>query len=117
LSSRSGIEAKRAGFGTSDHEVIFLQGEVQAMSGSGTNAKHPGRMTLHYLTGAGLAMLSVGAAPAQPYPDLSGNWELRNDSFNVPHASVTPGMLAGAAAQIRHDIEALTSGPSSASGG
>lgn len=54
------------------------------MFGSGMNAKHPGRMTLHYLTGVGLAMLSVGAASAQPHPDLSGYWELHNDSFNAP---------------------------------
>lgn len=46
-------------------------------------------------------------AAAQPHPDLSGYWELRYGSFNVPQASVTPGALAGAAAQIRHDIEAV----------
>jgi hypothetical protein len=63
--------------------------------------------TLRCLTGVGLAMLSAGAASAQQHPDLSGYWELRYDSFNVPQASVTPSMLAGAAAQIRHDIEAV----------
>ena len=77
------------------------------MFGSGRDAKHPGCTTLRCLTGVGLAMLSVGAASAQPHPDLSGYWELRNDSFNVPQASVTPGTLANVAAQIRHDIEAV----------
>jgi hypothetical protein len=77
------------------------------MFGSGTNTKHPACTSLRCLMGVGLAMLSVGAASAQPHPDLSGYWELRNDSFNVPQASVTLGMLANVAAQIRHDIEAV----------
>ena len=77
------------------------------MFGPGTNAKRRGRMTLRCLAGVGLAMLSAGAASAQQHPDLSGYWELRYDSFNVPQASVTPGTLARAAAQIRHDIEAV----------
>jgi hypothetical protein len=77
------------------------------MFGSGMNVKHGGWSTLRCLTGVGLAMLSAGAASAQQHPDLSGYWELRYDSFNVPQASVTPGTLAGAAAQIRHDIEAV----------
>src|SRR5437588_9006714 len=77
------------------------------MFGSGTNAKYGVRMTLRCLTGVGLAMLSAGAASAQQHPDLSGYWELRYDSFNVPQASVAPGRLPGAAAQIRHDIEAV----------
>ena len=74
---------------------------------SETNAKHGRRLILRCLTGVGLAMLSAGAAAAQPHPDLSGYWELRYDSFNVPQASLTPGTLAGEAAQIRHDIEAV----------
>lgn len=57
--------------------------------------------------GLGLAMLSAGAAAAQPHPDLSGYWELRYDSFNVPQASVTASTPAGAAAQMRHDVEAV----------
>ena len=77
------------------------------MYGSGMNAKHGGPMTLGCLTVVGLTMLSAGAASAQQYPDLSGYWELRYDSFNVPRASVAPGTLAGAAARIRHDIEAV----------
>lgn len=64
-------------------------------------------MTLRCLTGVGLAMLSAGAASPQQDPDLSGYWELRYDSFNVPPASVTPATVAGAAAHIRHDIEAV----------
>jgi len=64
-------------------------------------------MTLGCLTGVGLAILSAGVAVAQQHPDLSGYWELRYDSFNVPQASVTPGTLASAASQIRHDIEAV----------
>ena len=69
--------------------------------------KHGRRLTLRGLMGVGLAMLTAGAAAAQPPPDLSGYWVLRYDSFNIPQASVTPGALAGAAAQIRHDIEAV----------
>src|SRR5690242_20710609 len=65
------------------------------------------RVTLRCLAGVGLTMLSAGAASAQQHPDLSGYWELRYDSFNVPLASVTPGTLARAAEQIRHDIEAV----------
>jgi hypothetical protein len=61
---------------------------------------------LRSLTCLALAMLGPGAASAQS-PDLSGFWELRYDSFNVPQASVTPATLAGAAAHIRHDIDAI----------
>jgi hypothetical protein len=84
-----------------------MEEEGEEMFGSGMNAKHGGRLTLRCLTGVGLAILSAGAAPAQQHPDLSGYWKLRNDSFNVPQASVTPGTVAGAAAQTRHDIEAV----------
>src|SRR5580765_2580053 len=77
------------------------------MFGSGMNSKYGRWVTLRCLTGVGLAMLSAFAASAQQHPDLSGYWELRYDSFNVPQASVTPGALAGAAAQTRHDIEAV----------
>src|SRR5215468_4969265 len=77
------------------------------MVGSETNAKRSRWLTLRWLTGMGLAMLTAGVAAAQQHPDLSGYWELRYDSFNVPQASVTPGTLASAAAQIRHDIEAV----------
>ena len=52
------------------------------------------RLTLRCWTGLLLAVLSAGAAAAQAHPDLSGYWELRYDSFNVPQASVTPGALA-----------------------
>src|SRR5690348_8928929 len=77
------------------------------MSGSETNGKHGRRATLRGWTGLLVAILSAGAAAAQPHPDLSGYWELRYDSFNVPQASVTPATLSGAAAQIRHDTEAV----------
>lgn len=73
----------------------------------GADTKHSWGLMLRCLMGVGLAMLSAGAASAQQHPDLSGYWELRYDSFNVPQASVAPGTLAGAAAQIRHDIEAV----------
>src|SRR5581483_11424412 len=65
------------------------------------------RLTLRCWTGLLLAVLSSGTAAAPSHPDLSGYWELRYDSFNVPQASVTPGTLAGQAAQIRHDIDAV----------
>ena len=75
------------------------------MFGSGTNRKYAGLLTLRRRICLLLVGLSAGAA--QPHPDLSGFWELRYDSFNVPQASLTPGTLAGAAAQMRHDIEAV----------
>ena len=77
------------------------------MFSSETNAKHDRRLILRCLTVVGLAMVTAGAAAAQQHPDLSGYWELRYDSFNVPQASVTPGTLAGEAAKVRHDIEAV----------
>ena len=77
------------------------------MFGSGTNGKYRERMTLGCLMGVGLAIVSGGLGWAQQHPDLSGYWELRYDSFNVPQASVTPATAERAAAQIRHDIEAV----------
>ena len=74
---------------------------------AGMNTKPGVRLTLWCLAGVGMAIVSAGVALAQQALDLSGYWELRYDSFNVPRASVTPGTLAGAAAQIRHDIEAV----------
>lgn len=45
---------------------------------------------------------------APSHPDISGYWELRNDSMYVPRASlVTPLTPAIAAAQARHDVEAI----------
>lgn len=77
------------------------------MIGLGTSAKHRVRVPLRCLMCVALAMLCAGAALAQQHPDLSGYWELRNDSFNVPQASVTPGTQAAASVPIRHDIEAV----------
>lgn len=74
---------------------------------SETNERQGGRVTPGCFAVVGLVILCAGSASAQKYPDLSGYWELRYDSFNVPEASVTPGTLAGAAAEIRHDIEAV----------
>jgi hypothetical protein len=77
------------------------------MFGLGANANHSLRWPLCCLMSAGLLFLGAGAASAQQHPDLSGYWELRDDSFSVPQASVSPGMLANAGAQLRHDIEAV----------
>ena len=77
------------------------------MFNSRTRTQFVRRMTSRCLSGVGLAMLCAGAAMAQQHPDLSGYWELRYDSFNVPQASVTPGIQAGTAAQIRHDVDAV----------
>ena len=42
------------------------------------------------------------------HPDLSGYWELRYDSENVPSASLSPQMRAfDQGAQAKHDIEAI----------
>jgi hypothetical protein len=51
------------------------------MFGSETNAKHLRRLTWRWLKCLGLAILTAGAAAAQPHPALSGYWELRYDSF------------------------------------
>lgn len=77
------------------------------MFGLETRVELSRKLTLGCWTGLWLAMFSAGAAAAQPHPDLSGFWELRYDSFNVPPASVTPATLEGAATQMRHDIEAV----------
>ena len=60
-----------------------------------------------WTTALGLLLLSAVAVCAQQHPDLSGYWELRYDSQNIPQASLTPEVLAGGPAQIRHDIEAV----------
>lgn len=54
-----------------------------------------------------IAALWVGPAHAQAatvHPDMSGFWELRFDSFNIPHASLTPqAAAANMADQEEHD--------------
>jgi hypothetical protein len=46
-------------------------------------------------------------AAAQQHPDISGYWELRYDSMNVPRAVLTPMATASADAQRQHDLEAI----------
>lgn len=65
--------------------------------------QRPGRCTV----AVGLLLLGAVAACAQQHPDLSGYWELRYDSRNIPQASLTPEAMAGVPAQVRHDIEAV----------
>src|SRR5262249_20232571 len=74
------------------------------MSKPRMNAPSSVRMSLRYFA---LTMLGVGALSAQQHPDLSGYWELRYDSLNVPQASLTPRASAAATAQLRHDAEAV----------
>lgn len=74
---------------------------------SETNAGSTRSIAMRCLIAAGLIVLSGSAAFAQQRPDLSGYWELRYDSFNVPQASLTPARAADVAAQIRHDVDAI----------
>ena len=41
------------------------------------------------------------------HPDLSGYWELRFDSFNVPRAALTPAAQTAAAARLKKDADAV----------
>lgn len=50
------------------------------------------------------AVLAQGAAP---HPDLSGYWELRYDSFNVPRAALTPAAQTATAARLKKDADAM----------
>ena len=53
--------------------------------------------------GGALIFAQGGAAR----PDLSGYWELRFDSFNVPRASLTPAAQTAADARGKKDLEAI----------
>jgi hypothetical protein len=50
-----------------------------------------------------VAQRGAGAA----HPDLSGYWELRFDSFNVPRATLTPQAQTALEAQRKKDLEAI----------
>ena len=56
-----------------------------------------------------IACSSAGvlAQSAAPHPDLSGYWELRYDSFNVPRAALTPQAQTATAAGLKKDAEAV----------
>jgi len=56
-----------------------------------------------------IACSSAGllAQSAASHPDLSGYWELRYDSFNVPRAALTPAAQTAAAARLRKDADAV----------
>ena len=61
---------------------------------------------------AALLLVGCSAAPAfaqggAPYPDLSGYWELRFDSFNVPRAPLTAAAQTAADARRKKDVEAI----------
>ncbi len=56
------------------------------------------------------ASLAAGQIPLpgpSSHPDISGYWELRYDSFNVPAASLTTQAAAEQPIQRRHDVEAI----------
>ena len=57
------------------------------------------------LAGCTLAF-AQGAATVAP-PDLSGYWELRFDSFNVPRAALTTQAQAAVDARLKKDIDAI----------
>jgi hypothetical protein len=56
------------------------------------------------ITCSSAGVLAQGAAS---HPDLSGYWELRFDSFNVPRAAVTRQAQAAANARLKKDLEAV----------
>ena len=58
------------------------------------------------LLGCAPAVLAQGSASAAR-PDLSGYWELRFDSFNVPAAALTAQAQAAAEARRKKDLEAI----------
>jgi len=58
------------------------------------------------LLGCAPAVLAQGSASAAR-PDLSGYWELRFDSFNVPAAALTAPAQAAAEARRKKDLEAI----------
>lgn len=41
------------------------------------------------------------------HPDLSGYWDLRFDSFNVPRAALTPQAQAATDARLKKDLDAI----------
>ena len=53
---------------------------------------------------SGAGLLAQGAAS---HPDLSGYWELRLDSFNVPRAALTPQAQAATNTRLKNDLEAI----------
>ena len=69
-------------------------------------------MRLHVLAALVMVLGSAPAALAQgggsaARPDLSGYWELRFDSFNVPAAALTAPAQAAAEARRKKDLEAI----------
>lgn len=67
------------------------------------------------MSGRLAAMLFAVACSSAPavaqgvaaHPDLSGYWELRFDSFNVPRASLTPAAQSASDARLKKDLEAV----------
>ena len=51
--------------------------------------------------------VTLHAQGPAPRPDLSGFWELRYDSFNVPKAVLTSGAASEEGAHARADIDAI----------
>lgn len=51
--------------------------------------------------------LVLHAQGAGAHPDLSGYWELRFDSFNIPRSALTPQAEAGSDARLKKDRDAV----------
>src|SRR5439155_14552098 len=56
---------------------------------------------------ASVASAKSARTASSDHPDISGYWELRDDSFNVPAASLTPQAAVDQPNQRRRDIEAI----------
>ena len=62
------------------------------------------RSTILALAISALCAVRASAQTSDAHPDMSGFWELRYDSFNIPHASLTPRAAAAKMAdQEEHD--------------
>ncbi len=62
---------------------------------------------LSFFAASYLSSPAFSQNPAPAHPDLSGYWELRYDSFNVPAASLTAKAAADQANQRQRDSDAI----------
>jgi hypothetical protein len=56
---------------------------------------------------AACSMAPIFAQGGVSHSDLSGYWELRFDSFNVPRAALTPQAQTATAARLKKDLDAI----------
>ncbi len=61
--------------------------------------------TLLLVLAASTCVLVAQSAPART--DISGFWELRFDSFNVPRAALTPAAQTASDARLKKDLDAV----------